>query len=52
MVEALREHGLVERTLVSSNWMRSLVVLRELEPQLRLGWSVPRLQATTRRRRG
>ena len=25
---ALREHGLVERTLISSNWMRSLVVIR------------------------
>ena len=25
VVAALREHGLVERTLVSSNWMRSLV---------------------------
>ena len=32
VVDALREHGLVERTLVSSNWMRSLVVLRALEP--------------------
>ena len=50
VVDALREHGLVERTLVSSNWMRSLIVLRELEPRLRLGWSVPRLQARTRRR--
>ena len=44
VVEALRAHGLVERTLVSSNWMRSLVVLRELEPRLRLGWSVPRVR--------
>jgi glycerophosphoryl diester phosphodiesterase len=43
-VAALREYGLVERTLVSSNWMRSLVVLRALEPRLRLGWSVPRLR--------
>jgi glycerophosphoryl diester phosphodiesterase len=43
-VEALRRHGLVERTLVSTMWMRSLVLLRELEPQLRLGWSVPRLK--------
>jgi glycerophosphoryl diester phosphodiesterase len=43
-LETLREYGLVERTLVSSNWMRSLVALRRLEPQLRLGWSVPRLR--------
>jgi glycerophosphoryl diester phosphodiesterase len=44
VVDALREHGLIERTLVSSNWMRSLVVLRALEPRLRLGWSVPRVR--------
>src|SRR3954469_6966783 len=43
-VHKLREYGLVDRTLVSSNWMRSLVVLRALEPQLRLGWSVPRVR--------
>jgi glycerophosphoryl diester phosphodiesterase len=42
VVEALREHGLIERSLISSNWMRSLIVLRELEPKLRLGYSVPR----------
>ena len=44
VVEALRAHGLVERTLVSTQYMRSLVVLRELEPALRLGWSVPRVK--------
>src|SRR5262249_43283899 len=33
-VEALRRHGLVERTLISSNWMRSLVTIRALEPRL------------------
>jgi glycerophosphoryl diester phosphodiesterase len=44
VVEALREHGLVERTLVSTLYMRSLVVLRALEPALRLGWSVPRVR--------
>ena len=42
VVEALRERGLVERTLVSSQYMRSLVRIRALEPALRLGWSVPR----------
>ena len=42
-------HGLVERTLVSTLYMRSLVVLRELEPRLRLGWSVPRVQARLHR---
>src|SRR3954463_9062258 len=44
VVDALRAHGLLERTLVSSNWMRSLVVRRQLEPALRLGWSVPRVR--------
>jgi glycerophosphoryl diester phosphodiesterase len=42
VVEALRAAGLVERALVSSQWMRSLVAVRALEPRLRLGWSVPR----------
>jgi glycerophosphoryl diester phosphodiesterase len=41
---ALRDRGLVERTLVSTQYMRSLVVLRKLEPRLRLGWSVPRVK--------
>ncbi|HEX2411602.1 MAG TPA: glycerophosphodiester phosphodiesterase [Solirubrobacteraceae bacterium] len=44
VVEALRHHGLVERTLVSTQYMRSLVTIRELEPRLRLGWSVPRVK--------
>ena len=42
VVDALRAHRLVERTLVSSQYMRSLVAIRALEPRLRLGWSVPR----------
>ena len=44
VVDALRAHGLVERTLASTLFMRSLVTLRELEPRLRLGWSVPRVR--------
>ena len=44
VVRALREHGLVERTMVSTLYMRSLVALRALEPRLRLGWSVPRVK--------
>ena len=44
VVEALRRHDLVERTIVSTLYMRSLVALRELEPRLRLGWSVPRVR--------
>ena len=44
VVEALREFGLVERTLISTQYMRSLVEVRRLEPRLRLGWSVPRVR--------
>jgi glycerophosphoryl diester phosphodiesterase len=42
VVAALREHGLVERSLVSSTYPQSLALIRRLEPALRLGWSVPR----------
>jgi glycerophosphoryl diester phosphodiesterase len=44
VVAALREFDLVERSLVTSQWMRSLVRVRALEPRLRLGWSVPRVR--------
>ena len=44
VVEALRAHGLLDRALVSTLYMRSLVTLRQLEPRLRLGWSVPRVK--------
>jgi glycerophosphoryl diester phosphodiesterase len=44
VLEALRAHGLLERTLISTQYMRSLIVLRELEPSVRLGWSVPRVR--------
>jgi glycerophosphoryl diester phosphodiesterase len=42
VVEALREHGLVDRSLVSSQHPKSLARVRALEPRLRIGWSVPR----------
>src|SRR2546421_1044467 len=42
VVEALRAFGLVERSLVSSQYRESLARVRSLEPALRLGWSVPR----------
>ena len=44
VLHALRAHGLVGRTIVSTLFMRSLVRLRALEPELRLGWSVPRVK--------
>jgi glycerophosphoryl diester phosphodiesterase len=44
VVEALRERGLLERTLVSSQYRASLAAIRAAEPGLRLGWSVPKLR--------
>jgi glycerophosphoryl diester phosphodiesterase len=42
VVEALRDHGLLGRALVSSQYLQSLRHIRAVEPRLRLGWSVPR----------
>lgn len=42
VVEALRAHDLVERSLVSSQFPKSLAKVRASEPRLRIGWSVPR----------
>jgi glycerophosphoryl diester phosphodiesterase len=44
VVDALREHDLVDRTLISSHYKSSLAKIRAREPRLRLGWSVPRVR--------
>ncbi|HXD55589.1 MAG TPA: glycerophosphodiester phosphodiesterase [Solirubrobacteraceae bacterium] len=44
VVAALREHGLIERTLVSGMFTGALDEIRAAEPRLRLGWSVPRVR--------
>ena len=44
VVHALREHGLTERTLVSTMEESSLALLRERHPEIELGWSVPRIR--------
>ena len=44
VVEALREHGLIERTLISGMFTGGLSQIRAAEPGLRLGWSVPRVR--------
>jgi len=44
IVAALREHGLIERTLVSGMFTGALDEIRAVEPRLRLGWSVPRVR--------
>ncbi len=44
VVDLLREYGMVERTLISSQFRSSLATLRAAEPRLRLGWSVPKVK--------
>jgi glycerophosphoryl diester phosphodiesterase len=44
VVAALREHGLADRTLVSTMEPVSFPRIRALAPEVRLGWSVPRVR--------
>jgi glycerophosphoryl diester phosphodiesterase len=44
VVDALREFGLQDRALISTQYVESLRALRALVPEARLGWSVPRLR--------
>ncbi len=44
VVAALRAHGLAERTLVSTMEAGSLRALRAIAPEIRLGWSVPKVR--------
>jgi glycerophosphoryl diester phosphodiesterase len=45
VVDALREHALVERCLISSQFLSSIDLIRgELAPEARLGWSVPQFR--------
>jgi glycerophosphoryl diester phosphodiesterase len=44
VLDALREFGLLERTIISSQYRSSLTLIRRREPQVRLGWSVPKLR--------
>jgi glycerophosphoryl diester phosphodiesterase len=44
VVQALGEHGLVGRSLVSCMFTDALARIRAAEPSLRLGWSVPRVR--------
>lgn len=43
LVAALREYGLVERAMVSTMYVESLAAIRELEPDLRRGWTFPKV---------
>lgn len=44
VIDALREFELLERALVSCMYPSSLHRMRAAEPNLRLGWSVPRVR--------
>jgi glycerophosphoryl diester phosphodiesterase len=44
VIEALRARGLIDRTLISTMEEESLPVVRTLEPNVRLGWSVPKMR--------
>jgi glycerophosphoryl diester phosphodiesterase len=44
VLDALREHDLVSRTLISGMFPTGLARIRAAEPALRLGWSVPRVR--------
>jgi glycerophosphoryl diester phosphodiesterase len=44
VVEGLRRTGLVDRSLVSTMYTDSLDRLRELDPAVRRGWSVPKVR--------
>ena len=44
VVEGLRERGLAERSLVSTQYLESLEALGGLAPGLRRGWSVPKVR--------
>ena len=50
VVSALRDHGLIERAMVSTMEVRSLVALREIAPELRRGWTYPRITRRLDRR--
>jgi glycerophosphoryl diester phosphodiesterase len=44
VVSVLREYGMLDRALISSQYRSSLAAIRAAEPSVRLGWSVPRLR--------
>jgi glycerophosphoryl diester phosphodiesterase len=44
VLEALRSYGVLERAMISSQFRSSLQLIRAHEPQVRLGWSVPKLR--------
>ncbi len=44
VIDALRAHGLAQRTLVTTMETDSLPIVRAAAPDIRLGWSVPKVR--------
>jgi glycerophosphoryl diester phosphodiesterase len=44
VVAGLRARGMLQRALISSQYRHSLAMIRAAEPDVRLGWSVPKLR--------
>jgi glycerophosphoryl diester phosphodiesterase len=44
VLDALRDHGMLDRTLISTQFIESVDLVRSLEPAVRLGWTVPKLR--------
>jgi glycerophosphoryl diester phosphodiesterase len=44
VIEALRAGGLLARALVSTQYVESLARIRAVAPEVRLGWSVPKMR--------
>jgi glycerophosphoryl diester phosphodiesterase len=44
VLEALRAYGMLDRTLISTQYRESLAVIRASERAVRLGWTVPKLR--------
>jgi glycerophosphoryl diester phosphodiesterase len=44
VIEALRAFGVLDRALISSQYRDSLATIRAAAPEIRLGWSVPKLR--------
>lgn len=51
LVEGLQEHGLVRRAMVSTMHTESLAAIRAIDPDLRLGWTYPKVTKPWDRRR-
>jgi glycerophosphoryl diester phosphodiesterase len=44
VVEGIRARGLADRVLISSQYVESLAAIGELAPEIRRGWSVPKVK--------